>query len=93
VTSLEADNKLQDLVLSVHHAVRHSFNDVGVTKIIENHHGRAYLESTKQIIVGPVPVGPSGFPVQLPGKPSVPIGSPQGLPKIGSAPKSPRRKH
>lgn len=44
VTRLEDDQQLQDLVLSVHHAVRHTFNDTGTTKLIENHHGRTYLE-------------------------------------------------
>ena len=51
VTRLENDQALQDLVLSVHHAVRHTFNDTGTTKLIENHHGRAYLEMTGQVIV------------------------------------------
>ena len=58
VTRLEDDQELQDLVLSVHHAVRHTFNDTGTTKLIENHHGRTYLEMQ---IVGqgsPQPVQP-----------------------------------
>ena len=49
VTTLEEDQQLQDLVLSVHHAVRHTFNDTGTTKLIENHHGRAYLEIAQPI--------------------------------------------
>ena len=52
VTRLEKDDDLQDLVLSVHHAVRHTFNDTGTTKLIENHHGRAYLERVQPM--GPV---------------------------------------
>ncbi len=44
VKRLEDDQQLQDLVLSVHHAARHTFNDTGTTKLIENHRGRAYLE-------------------------------------------------
>lgn len=55
VTRLEDDHELQDLVLSVHHAVRHTFNDTGTTKLIENHHGRAYLEMQGQVIVGQGP--------------------------------------
>ena len=51
VTRLEDDQELQDLVLSVHHAVRHTFNDTGTTKLIENHHGRAYLEIAKPLLV------------------------------------------
>lgn len=51
VKRLEDDQELQDLVLSVHHAVRHTFNDTGTTKLIENHHGRAYLEIQNSVIV------------------------------------------
>ena len=66
VTRLESDHQLQDLVLSVHHAARHTFNDTGTTKLIENHHGRAYLEMQGQMVVGqghiqpvqPVPTNP-----------------------------------
>ena len=55
VTRLEKDDDLQDLVLSVHHAVRHTFNDTGTTKLIENHHGRAYIEGAP-VLVGQVPI-------------------------------------
>ena len=50
VTPLEEDQTLQDLVLSVHHSVRHTFNDTGTTKLIENHHGRAYIEMAQPVI-------------------------------------------
>lgn len=62
VTALEDNQTLQDLVLSVHHAVRHTFTEAGVTKIIENHHGRAYLEIQRQLVVPqePQPSGGSG---------------------------------
>lgn len=53
VSRLEADQTLQDLVLSVHHAARHTFNDTGTTKLIENHHGRAYLEIMTQVVMPP----------------------------------------
>lgn len=59
VAKLEKDQQLQDLVLSVHHAVRHTFNDTGTFKLIENHHGRAYLEMG-QLIVQQPPILP-GF--------------------------------
>lgn len=56
ITKLEDDQRLQDLVLSVHHAVRHTFNDTGTTKLIENHHGRAYLEiSLSPVVVEQAP--------------------------------------
>ena len=51
VTRLENDQTLQDLVLSVHHAVRHTSNDTGTIKLIENHRGRAYLEMQRPILV------------------------------------------
>lgn len=58
VTRLEQDQTLQDLVLSVHHAVRHTFNDTGTTKLIENHHGRAYLEISQQVVLEQVVQNP-----------------------------------
>ena len=59
VTKLESEQTLQDLVLSVHHAVRHTFNDTGTTKLIENHHGRAYLEISQQVVLEQVIQNPS----------------------------------
>jgi len=41
---LEADSKLQDLTLTTHHAFMHTFSNSGALKIIENHHGVAYIE-------------------------------------------------
>ena len=68
----------QDLVLSVHHAARHTFNDTGTTKLIENHLGRAYLEMQGQVIVGqrpgqpvqPVPTNPPKEPPAAPPRPA-----------------------
>lgn len=53
VVDLEADHDLQDAVLSVHHAVQHTLSATAVTKIIENHHGRAWLkiQAVQQIVV------------------------------------------
>jgi hypothetical protein len=57
VIDLESDKKLQDLVLSVHHAARLT-HGVGVHKLVENHHGRAYIETSQQILIpGPPPPG------------------------------------
>lgn len=44
VIKLEEDDKLQDLVLTVHHAFMHTFANSGALKIIENHTGIAYIE-------------------------------------------------
>ncbi|MCP4460709.1 MAG: S49 family peptidase [Cytophagales bacterium] len=44
IIDIEADDKLQDLVLTVHHAFMHTFSNTGAVKIIENHKGIAYIE-------------------------------------------------
>lgn len=51
VTTLEEDQVLQDRFLFVHHAVRHTLNDTGTTKLIKNHHGRAYLTITRPVVI------------------------------------------
>ena len=43
VTDLEADQRFQDLVLSVHHAVNHTMQRTGIVKIVENHQGRTFI--------------------------------------------------
>lgn len=44
IVELESDNKLQDLVLTTHHAFMHTFSNSGALKIIENQNGVAYIE-------------------------------------------------
>lgn len=44
IVELEKDDKLQDLVLTTHHAFMHTFSNTGAIKIIENHNGIAYIE-------------------------------------------------
>jgi hypothetical protein len=41
IKRLEEDPKLQDLVLTIHHAFMHTFSRSGVVKGIENHEGKA----------------------------------------------------
>ena len=43
VSDLEDNGDLQDAVLSVHHATMHTFASTSALKIIENHHGRAWV--------------------------------------------------
>lgn len=50
VDDLEADQVLQDLVLSVHHATMHTLAGPAV-KIVENNLGRAYVRMAQQIAV------------------------------------------
>ena len=45
VTSLEEDQVFQELVLSVHHAMMHTLERTGTTKIVENHNGAAYIQN------------------------------------------------
>lgn len=48
IDRLEDDDRLQDLVLSVHHAFMHTFGMTPATKIIENHLGRAMIRQQFQ---------------------------------------------
>lgn len=48
VDDLEKSQKLQDAVLSVHHATMHSFESLPVAKIIENHLGTAFVRPRRQ---------------------------------------------
>lgn len=43
VLKLEDDKVLQDLVVTLHHTLTHTFMQTGATKIIENHKGIAYI--------------------------------------------------
>ena len=52
VVDLESDSKLQDLVLSIHHACIHTLSSTGAIKIIENQKGIAFIQ---QSIVTGVP--------------------------------------
>ena len=67
VVDLEDDGGLQDAVLSVHHATMHTFSGTPALKIIENHHGRAWIRNsvTVQIPAGPPP--PTDTPPAQPG--------------------------
>ncbi len=63
VLSLEDDEKLQDLGLSVFHATTHAFAATPVVKIVENHTGHAFIKhhipnppaQAVQIALGPNP--------------------------------------
>lgn len=45
ITDLESDDKLQDLILTTHHAFMHTFANSNAVKIIENQNGVAFIES------------------------------------------------
>jgi len=70
ITDLEADQPLQDAVLSVHHATMHTLGATGAAKIVENNLGRAYVVRATQILIqqtqpalgGPIPPGAAAAP-------------------------------
>jgi Serine dehydrogenase proteinase len=47
ITRLEEDSRLQDLVLTVHHACIQTLSDTAAFKIIENHKGVAYIRQVQ----------------------------------------------
>ena len=51
INMLENDQKLQDLVLSVHHIYFHTLGSTSAFKIIENHKGIAYIQQAQQVIL------------------------------------------
>jgi hypothetical protein len=66
IMELEADQVLQDAVLSIFHAVTYTFLGTGAVKIIENHLGKAYLQMVQMMQMG-MPLfqqPPTGLPQQ-----------------------------
>ena len=57
MTDLEADDDLQDAMLSVHHAVAHTLSGTGAAKLIENHKGRAWIQMSQVVLVPGPPQG------------------------------------
>ena len=51
IGELEADNELQDLVLTVHHTYMHTFAQSSAVKIIENHEGVAMVLHASQLMI------------------------------------------
>jgi len=62
VTRLEDDSKLQDVVLSIHHATMLTFSNTPAAKIVENHHGRAWIRMSGELVVQPVPAPAPAIP-------------------------------
>lgn len=73
IQALEDDPKLQDLVLTVHHAFMHTFGLTGAIKIIENHKGTAIVLMQQMQMVQGQMIGqqPAGNPVLF--TPNIPI--------------------
>jgi hypothetical protein len=51
VVRLEADQKLQDLVLTLHHCYMHTLGNTPAFKIVENHLGRAMVRMQQMAFV------------------------------------------
>ena len=64
VKDLEDDSQLQDAILSAYHAVSHTFSLAPqVLKIVENHLGKAFIESSTPppAVHFPFPIAPPGM--------------------------------
>jgi hypothetical protein len=85
IDDLETDQVLQDLVLSVFHAITHTFRGTNVVKIIENHEGRAFIQST--MLPAPQMTLPPNFPFAPP--PTQPAPAPAPAPTPVPAPQTP----
>lgn len=51
VVKLESDPRLQDAVLSIHHACIHTLTATNAFKIIENHNSIAFIQSEHQVLL------------------------------------------
>ena len=63
VSDLEANEQVQDAVLSVHHATMHTFSATAVAKIVENHRGRAWINHNNAGMPVPVSIPVPAIPV------------------------------
>ena len=59
VCHLEKDPDLQDLVLSVFHAMTHTFTGTPALKIVENHNGRAFIKLQPAVVIPQVGLVPT----------------------------------
>ncbi|MDL2315470.1 hypothetical protein LJC59_00105 [Desulfovibrio sp. OttesenSCG-928-A18] len=61
ITDMEKDNKLQDLILTLHHSCILTFEQTPAIKIIENHEGRCHIGViAPQMVFPSIPPPPSG---------------------------------
>jgi len=51
VILLEDDDKLQDIVLTIHHCFMHTLSNTPAFKIIENHNGAAFVKQQIQVAI------------------------------------------
>ena len=78
IVDLEADQTLQDLVLSVYHATTLAFDNTTVVKIVENHLGKAFMKMQRSVTV---PFGMMPSPMMpAPAAPQAPMPTPAPTP-------------
>lgn len=65
VIELEKDSKLQDAILSLHHACKLTFSATSAFKIIENHMGVAFIKMAPQVLISGQPVATKGEDQEL----------------------------
>ena len=51
VSRLEGNRDIQDAVLSIHHACIHTLGATPAYKIIENHDGKAFIQTVRQVVM------------------------------------------
>jgi hypothetical protein len=65
ITNLEDNQELQDAILSVYHALTHTFSSGSIIKIVENHNGKAMMDN----MLSPLPAFPFPMPMRGPAAP------------------------
>ncbi len=86
VVSLEEDSKLQDAVLTVHHACVNTLTQTPAVKIIENQNSMSFIVGV-QLQAGPMPFPFPGIP-PIPMRPNIP-GQPPVFPNVPGIPAPP----
>ncbi len=72
IIELEGHPEFQDDVLSIFHAVNHTFMNTGAVKIIENHKGNAFVNQVQRAVIAvQQPTPPAGGPAAV-GTPRLP---------------------
>ncbi len=51
IVDLEKDKQQDDFIVSIYHAMTHTFTNTGAVKIIENHLGSAYIQQVQQVVM------------------------------------------
>lgn len=76
IETMEDDQELQDLILTVHHSFMHTFTNSTAVKVVENHLGIAYVEHLASMAIGQPNFKPSvvqpakGYSTQPPAIPT-----------------------